>query len=71
MEFLVLLIPVLLLIFALLMERVESRLHRASVSEEEVEQFLDSARPDEVNTFIREGWSRALPRFRRRRRAGR
>jgi hypothetical protein len=65
--FLVLFIPLLLMIFALLMERVENRLRNASMNEMEVEEFLDSAQPDEVNTFIREGWARALSRFRLRR----
>lgn len=67
--FLVLLIPVLLMIFALLMERVEHRLRTAAVNEDEVEEFLDQARPEEVNTFIREGWGRALDLFRMRRRS--
>jgi hypothetical protein len=66
--FLVLFIPLLLMVFALLMERVENRLRSASMNEMEVEEFLDSAQPDEVNTFIREGWARALSRFRLRRR---
>lgn len=65
--FLVLLIPLLLMIFALLMERVENRLQNSSMSEGEVEEFLDQARPEEVNTFIREGWGRALSVFRLRR----
>jgi hypothetical protein len=66
--FLVLLFPLLLMVFALLMSRVEDRLKTATVSGDEVEEFLDQARPDEVNTFIREGWAGALDRFRRRRR---
>ncbi|WP_029137167.1 hypothetical protein [Nakamurella lactea] len=66
--FLVLLIPLLLMIFALLMERVEHRLRTATMTEDEVEEFLESAQPDEVNTFIREGWTRALSLFRLRRR---
>lgn len=66
--FLVPLIPLLLMVFALLMERVENRLRTSTVSEGEVSEFLDEARPDEVNTFIREGWGRALSGFRRRRR---
>ena len=66
--FLVLLIPLLLMVFAVLMERVENRLRSPAVSEGEVEEFLDQARPDEVNTFIRYGWSRALDTFRLRRR---
>ncbi|MBM9467394.1 hypothetical protein [Nakamurella leprariae] len=65
--FLVLLIPLLLMVFALLMERVEHRLRTPSVREDEVEQFFDQARPDEVNTLIREGWTGALAVFRRRR----
>ncbi len=65
--FLVLLIPLLLMVFALLMERVESRLRITTMSEIEVEEFLDKAKPEEVNTFIREGWTRALVAFRLRR----
>jgi hypothetical protein len=66
--FLVLLFPLLLLFFAVLMERLEARLQNGSVSENEVEEFLDQARPEEVNTFIREGLGRALYIFRLRRR---
>ena len=66
--FLVLLFPLLLMVFALLMGRVEDRLHPAIVTEDEVGEFLDQARPDEVNTLIREGWTGALVRFRLRRR---
>ncbi|MEO5834660.1 MAG: hypothetical protein ABJA16_03825 [Nakamurella sp.] len=66
--FLVLLFPLLLLVFAVLMERVEARLQNVSVTENEVEEFLDQARPEEVNTFIREGLGRALDLFRLRRR---
>jgi hypothetical protein len=68
MVFLVLLIPLLVMVFALLMERLEHRLHTSTMTEQDVEEFLDEAQPDEVNTFIREGWSRALSMFRRRRR---
>jgi len=66
--FLVLLFPLLLLIFAILMERLEARLQNGSVTENEIEEFLDQARPEEVNTFIREGLGRALYLFRLRRR---
>jgi hypothetical protein len=66
--FLVLLIPLLLMVFAVLMARVEQRLRSPAVSEGEVEEFFEQARPDEVNTFIRYGWSRALDTFGRRRR---
>jgi hypothetical protein len=65
--FLVLLIPLLLMVFALLMERVEHRLRSPAVREDEVEQFFDQAQPDEMNTLIREGWTGALTKFRRRR----
>lgn len=64
MVFLVLLIPVGVLAFALLMERLEHRLHTGSVSEQDVEEFLDHAHRDEVTTFVNEGWTRALSRFR-------
>lgn len=66
--FLVLLFPLLLMVFALLMSRVEDRLKTPTVTEDEVEEFLDQARPDEVNAFISEGWGGALDRFRLRRR---
>jgi hypothetical protein len=66
--FLVLLFPLLLMVFALLMGRVEERLHPATVTEDEVGEFLDQARPEEVNTLISEGWTGALARFRLRRR---
>ncbi|AZI59341.1 hypothetical protein EH165_02190 [Nakamurella antarctica] len=65
--FLVLLFPLMLLVFAVLMERLESRLRNVSMSEGDIEEFLDQAQPDEVNTFIREGWGRALAVFRLRR----
>lgn len=67
MAFLVLLVPLLLMVFALLMERLEHRLRTTTMSEQDVEEFLDKAEPEEVNTFIREGWTRALSMFRRRR----
>jgi hypothetical protein len=66
--FLVLLIPLLLMVFALLMERLERRLNTATVSEADVQEFLDTAKPEEVNTFIREGWTKAFAKFRLRRR---
>jgi hypothetical protein len=64
---LVLLIPLLLMVFALLMERVEHRLQMRTMSEHDVEEFLEMAKPDEVDTFIKEGWSGALASFRGRR----
>src|SRR5262249_62366437 len=58
--------PLLLLAFMLLMERVEVPLRRAAV-ETQVEEFLETARPDEVDTFVREGFTSALERWRGRR----
>src|SRR6185437_12077172 len=66
--FLVLLIPPLLMVFALLMERLERRLRTATVSEADVQEFLDTAQPEEVNTLIREGWTKAFAKSRLRRR---
>ena len=62
-----LLLPVFLLVLMLAMERVERPLRRESVSEQ-LEAFLDTARPDEVETFVTEGYAPALERYWRRRR---
>lgn len=62
-----LLMPVLLLLLMLAMERVERPLRQASVNEQ-LETFLDTARPDEVETFVTEGYAPALERYWRRRR---
>ena len=62
-----LLMPVLLLLLMLAMERVERPLRRESVSEQ-LETFLDTARPDEVETFVTEGYAPALERYWRRQR---
>lgn len=61
--FLVLLFPLLLLAFVLLMERVEKPLSQVAV-EREIEQFLDDANAEELDTFVREGTESALSRFR-------
>lgn len=71
MVFLVLLIPIGVLLFPVAMERIEHRLQSGSMSERDVEEFLDHADPDEVTTFVREGWARALSRFRVRNRSNR
>jgi hypothetical protein len=55
----------LLLGFMLLMERVEEPLSRVAV-ERDIEQFLEAANPDELDTFVREGTESALRRFRKR-----
>ena len=65
-----LLMPVLLLFLMLAMERVESPLRRESVSEQ-LEAFLDTARPEEVETFVTQGYAPALERYWRRRRLSR
>jgi hypothetical protein len=62
---LVILFPVLLLGFMLVMGKVEQPLSRIAV-EREIEQFLDDANPDELDTFVREGTESALTRFRQR-----
>ena len=62
-----LLLPVALLVLMLMMERVERPLRVDSVSEQ-LESFLDSARPDEVETYVSEGFAPALERYWRRRR---
>ncbi len=64
---LVVFFPFLLLAFMLFMERVEAPLRKAAV-ENQVEDFLDTARPDEVDTFVRFGLRRALDSWRSRQR---
>jgi hypothetical protein len=65
-----LLLPVLLLVLMLAMERVERPLRVDSVSDQ-LESFLDTARPEEVETFVEEGFAPALERYWRRRRLSR
>lgn len=66
-------IPVLIMFFALAMERLEHRLRHLAmqenlaVQEDEVEEFLQKARPDEVRVLFRSGIGRALDLFRMRR----
>lgn len=54
--------------FALGMERVEARLRQVAVGENDVEEFLEQARPNEVRELFRYGIGRALELFRLRRR---
>ncbi len=65
-----LLLPLLLLGLLLAMERVEQPLREHSLTEQ-LDVFLDTARPDEVESFIREGFGPALQRYWRRRRLAR
>ena len=62
---LVLLFPFVLLGFMLFMGRVEEPLSQVAV-EREMEEFLDTANPEELNTFVREGTESAISRFRQR-----
>ena len=63
----VVVVPLLIMFFALAMERVESRLRHIAVQENEVEEFLEQARPDEVRALYGSGIGRALELFRLRR----
>lgn len=60
-------VPLMVLLFALFMERVESRLRPMAVQEDEVEEFLDQAQPNEVGALYGHGIGRALELFRLRR----
>lgn len=65
-----LLFPLLLLALLLVMERVERPLRKGSISDQ-LEGFLDTARPEDVEAFISEGLAPALERYWRRRRLAR
>ncbi len=60
-------VPLLIMLFALAMERVENRVGHVAVRENEVEEFLEQARPDEVRALFGSGIGRALELFRLRR----
>lgn len=62
-----LLLPLLLLALMIAMERVERPLRLEPLGDQ-LEAFLDSARPDEVEAFISEGFGPALDVYWRRRR---
>jgi hypothetical protein len=64
-------VPIIIMFFALFMERVEARLRHVAVQEDEVEEFLEQARPDEVRALYGHGIGRALELFRLRRLGGR
>ncbi|HEX4221936.1 MAG TPA: hypothetical protein VHZ97_06230 [Pseudonocardiaceae bacterium] len=67
----IVIIPLVIMLFALFMERVEARLKNLAVLESEVEEFLEQARPDEVQALYGHGIGRALELFRLRRLGGR
>ena len=62
-----LLLPLGLLALMLGMEHVERPLRVESVSEQ-LQQFLEQARPEEVETYVSQGFAPALERYWRRRR---
>lgn len=64
-------VPIVVMVFALFMERVETRLRPGAVREDEVEAFLDNPRPDEVRALYGHGIGRALELFRLRNRRNR
>lgn len=64
--YLALLFPLLILVVLLGMERVEQPL-RVDELGLDLESFLDSARPEEVETFVSEGFGPALDRYWKRR----
>jgi len=64
--YLALLFPVLILFALLAMERVEQPLRTDELGMD-LESFLDSARPEEVETFVSEGFGPALERYWKRR----
>lgn len=65
-----LLLPPFLMFLMLAMERVERTLGGDS-ADQQLAAFLETARPEEVETFVSEGYAPALERYSRRRRLSR
>ncbi len=65
-----LLLPPFLLVLMLAMERVERPL-RVDAIGDQLEAFLSSARPEEVETFVSQGYGPALERYWKRKRLSR
>lgn len=65
-----LLLPLALLALMLGMERVEQPLRRESVGEQ-LAAFLETARPEEIEAYISEGYGPSLERYWKRRRRAR
>ena len=63
----VLLFPTVLMLFALGMEKVQSWTDPVAVNRDHVEEFLDTASPEQVDTLAREGMPAALDELRNRR----
>ena len=59
--------PFLLMLLMVVMERIEGPLRRDEIGVQ-LESFLDSARAEEVETYVSEGFGPALDRYWRRRR---
>lgn len=62
-----LLFPAVLMLFALGMEKVQARTDRLTVSRDNVEEFLQGAEAQHVDTLAREGFPAALDELRSRR----
>lgn len=62
------LVPLLVMFFALGMERIEARMRASTLRQDELDDLLDRARADEVKALFRSGTARALELFRRRHR---
>lgn len=58
------LVPLLVMFFALGMERVESKLRESTLRTDDLEELLERPRPDEVRALFRSGTGRALELFR-------
>jgi hypothetical protein len=65
------LVPLLVMFFALGMERVEAKLRESTLRTDELEELLERPRPDEVRALFRSGTGRALELFRLRTRPAR
>ena len=65
------LVPLLVMFFALGMERVESRLRESTLRQDELEELLERPEPDEIRALFRQGTARALELFRLRSRGPR
>lgn len=63
----VLLFPAVLMLFALAMEKMESQIDDVSVNRDQVEEFLESAAPEQMDTLAKDGFPAALDEFRSRR----
>ena len=58
------LVPLLVMFFALGMERLEARMRDSALRQDELDDFLERARPDEVKALFRSGTRSALELFR-------